>query len=243
MHFSHHFPTEEEPVMATEAQIEANRRNAAKSTGPRTEEGKEKSSRNATKFGLFTRHVLLPDEDEAELGALRDGIADRLKPADALEEVYVERVVATTWRLQRALSGENTIFREWKRDERLSPVQVLATDRPIADLERLQRHIAALERSIDKALAELSKLQKLRKESSDDENEENEPNSEASAPEVTASAPIEIVKTNPIREEQPQEGIENEPNSTSDDQGRCVAGTSTAPGSIPRFGSLGQSAS
>ena len=52
--------------MATQSQIEANRRNAQKSTGPRSEEGKQTSARNATKFGLFSRHVLLPGDDEAE---------------------------------------------------------------------------------------------------------------------------------------------------------------------------------
>src|SRR5438034_3302018 len=87
------FPTISQPrrsyAMATEAQIEANRRNAQKSTGPRSEEGKEKSSRNATRFGLFTRQLLLPHEKEEELAALRDDLHARLKPADALEELYV----------------------------------------------------------------------------------------------------------------------------------------------------------
>ena len=50
--------------MASKKQIEANRRNAKKSTGPKTEEGKAKSSTNARKHGLTSRQVWLSDEDE-----------------------------------------------------------------------------------------------------------------------------------------------------------------------------------
>jgi hypothetical protein len=56
--------------MATEAQINANRRNAKKSTGPRTSVGKERSSRNALQHGLLARESVLPDEDGEEFDAL-----------------------------------------------------------------------------------------------------------------------------------------------------------------------------
>ena len=92
--------------MATSAQTEANRRNARFSTGPRTEVGKQTASRNATRLGLFSRHVLLPGEDEQAFAEFRDGLVARLKPADALERLYVERIVAAGWRLQRAFGGE-----------------------------------------------------------------------------------------------------------------------------------------
>jgi hypothetical protein len=210
--------------MATPAQIDANRRNAQHSTGPRTPEGKDVSSRNATKFGLFTRHVLLPGEDEGELIALRESLRARLRPADTLEELYVERVVANTWRLQRALSGESTVFSSWKREHHFEADQVLAEQYPLRDLDSLQRHIASLERSIDRAMAQLEKLRKLRKEAEEDrgekreeENGENEPNS-TPTPERTASAPIEMVRTNPIQEgksERKEGNGENEPNQHS----------------------------
>ena len=65
----------------------ANRANAAKSTGPRTPEGKRQASRNAVIHGLFCRSVLLPGEDAAELQRLRRGIMGRLRPRDALERM------------------------------------------------------------------------------------------------------------------------------------------------------------
>ena len=57
--------------MATEAQIAANIENAKKSTGPRTNEGKERSRMNALDHGLTARLALLPDEDPASFRLAR----------------------------------------------------------------------------------------------------------------------------------------------------------------------------
>ena len=73
--------------MATEAQIEANRRNAQHSTGPRTEAGKANSSRNATKFGLFsTNNCVLPGEEEF-YDHFCHTIWDSLVPVGSIEEL------------------------------------------------------------------------------------------------------------------------------------------------------------
>ena len=56
----------EERNMASEAQIAANRANAQRSTGPRTEEGKEKSARNALNHGLCAERVVIDEEDREE---------------------------------------------------------------------------------------------------------------------------------------------------------------------------------
>jgi len=187
--------------MATEAQIAANRRNAQHSTGPKTDAGKQKSAQNALKFGLFSRHVLLPGEDETELAQLRDGIRARFNPADALEEVYVERIVTASWRLQRTLAHEAHCYATWhKFNRRFSSQPPRPESCPVEDVAAVQKHIASLERSIDKAVSELAKLQKARRDAEEDETEEkdeNEPNS-GQVQEVSGSMPIEIVKTNPI---------------------------------------------
>ena len=53
--------------MASPAQLAANRRNAQKSTGPRTAEGKKRASLNALKHGMTAKTVVLPHESASRL--------------------------------------------------------------------------------------------------------------------------------------------------------------------------------
>jgi hypothetical protein len=57
--------------MATQAQILANRRNAQRSTGPKTAEGKATAAKNATKHGLFARYDVVISENQADFDGLR----------------------------------------------------------------------------------------------------------------------------------------------------------------------------
>ncbi|MHB9026646.1 MAG: hypothetical protein ACYC7E_21145, partial [Armatimonadota bacterium] len=67
--------------MSTERQNEANRQNAQHSTGPRTPEGKARSSMNALKHGFFAKEALLPQEDAAEFTTFADALRDDLQPS------------------------------------------------------------------------------------------------------------------------------------------------------------------
>jgi hypothetical protein len=58
--------------MATEAQVQANRLNARKSTGPRTAQGKEKASQNSVTHGLFAREGVIRGEDREEFEMHRE---------------------------------------------------------------------------------------------------------------------------------------------------------------------------
>src|SRR5450759_3108424 len=90
--------------MATAAQIEANRRNAASSTGPRTDQGKARARLNALKHGLDARTVtpVLPHEGPRVLeGRIQEWIED-LKPRNAVERTLVCRAVKLSWGLERA---------------------------------------------------------------------------------------------------------------------------------------------
>ena len=91
--------------MATDAQVNANRRNAAKSTGPKTEKGKEKARLNALKHGGRAKVVsvmpVLPHEDPRLLEELiQQWIAD-WRPRDAIETGLVRRGAKLTWMLER----------------------------------------------------------------------------------------------------------------------------------------------
>ena len=62
--------------MTSDKQIEANRRNARKSTGPRTQEGKARVGNNAVKHGLLSQDVLVPGEDGAALQELSERLRE-----------------------------------------------------------------------------------------------------------------------------------------------------------------------
>ena len=87
--------------MASPAQIEANRRNALKSTGPKTSEGKAAVAGNALSHGLRSERVIIFDESAEELAAFAAGIRAALAPADEYEAALVDRIVHIEWRLQR----------------------------------------------------------------------------------------------------------------------------------------------
>jgi hypothetical protein len=93
------------------ARAAASRRNGAKSKGPKTPEGKARSAQNALKHGLRAlKHVVLPGEDAAEFEALEAAIVGELAPEGALQSALAQRVVAATWRLERAERIEAELF-------------------------------------------------------------------------------------------------------------------------------------
>ena len=97
--------------MATKRQIRANRENARKSTGPKTEAGKAASSANALRHGLTAEIlVLLPDEDGDAFERLRESVIAELAAAGALQEVLAERAAVLLWRLDRVARMEAELF-------------------------------------------------------------------------------------------------------------------------------------
>jgi hypothetical protein len=97
-------------MATTEKQVAANRRNAASSTGPRTEEGKSVSRLNALSHGLTAEAPCLPTEDPEEYARFRKALLDHLAPVGALEEQLAEEVVDLSWRLRRATTLEHGVL-------------------------------------------------------------------------------------------------------------------------------------
>jgi hypothetical protein len=87
--------------MTALAKIEANRRNAELSTGPRTAEGKVIVSRNATTHGICSNVPVVPGECPEEWEAQRAGVVASLAPVGLLEVNLAERAALLLWRLQR----------------------------------------------------------------------------------------------------------------------------------------------
>jgi hypothetical protein len=95
---------------ASTKQIAANRRSAARSTGPKTKRGKNAVKRNALKHGLLADDALLPGEDVEAFNRLRESIHADLDPVGAIETALVERIVDGLWRLRRVPYVEAGVF-------------------------------------------------------------------------------------------------------------------------------------
>src|SRR5438105_10743304 len=95
--------------MSSIKQIEANRLNAKKSTGPRTTEGKSATRLNALKHSLFATDPIIPGEDPAHFEALRTSYYDRFQPATPEELVLVATMVRDAWGLERCSNSETAI--------------------------------------------------------------------------------------------------------------------------------------
>lgn len=75
-------------------------------TGPRTDLGKRRSSRNAIKFGILSNALLLKGESRSDYKALLEGLVETLQPDGKLEELLVDMLATILWRYRRRLVAE-----------------------------------------------------------------------------------------------------------------------------------------
>ena len=93
--------------MTTDKKAEANRRNAQRSTGPRSTAGKAVVSRNARKHGLLSRNLVIDGESQEEFAELLRLLDDELQPVGLVEHALVERVGIAIWRQRRLVRAES----------------------------------------------------------------------------------------------------------------------------------------
>src|SRR3974377_68587 len=96
--------------MSSLKQIEANRRNALKSTGPTTPEGKERSRCNAVRHGLTAETVIAALEDAEDYQAFQAAVTADYGAESAVERELVLRLASVLWRLRRATGIEAALF-------------------------------------------------------------------------------------------------------------------------------------
>jgi hypothetical protein len=97
--------------MSSAAQVTANIENASHSTGPRSEEGKARSSQNAIKHGLTSnKRLLLPDEDEEEFRRFEAELKHTYMPLNYIETELVDDIISIQWRRKRAAALETRIL-------------------------------------------------------------------------------------------------------------------------------------
>jgi hypothetical protein len=135
------------------ARIAANRANAQRSTGPRSEEGKARSSQNAVRHGLFTHAVGFPaaplEEERPIFDAIVKAGRERYQPGDAEEALMVDRIAALWWELQRVHKDKQQYIRALL-DKGTSPTEaLLAGDAHEVKERRYERAISKLRRDLD----------------------------------------------------------------------------------------------
>jgi hypothetical protein len=155
--------------MASEAQKAANRANAQRSTGPKSQKGKDKSSRNALRHGLSAKSLVVLSETIEDYADFRAKMHEALLPENAVEEQLFERVVLCAWRLRRLSRVEAAILKdsasEWRRRHygdrlRFDEGVIFRRANGLDELARLE---AGLERSFERALALLERRQEQRR--------------------------------------------------------------------------------
>ena len=105
--------------MATRLQRKAFRKNAKRSTGPRTPEGKARSSQNACKHGLFARDAVLPEENPEEFLQLIADLEQELEACGDFECRLVHHIAGAEWRMRRLVRLETGALTSQLEKERL----------------------------------------------------------------------------------------------------------------------------
>ena len=161
--------------MATEAQTNANRENAEKSTGPRTPQGKAISSRNSLVHGMTSGKFLPPDGDPDEFFQLLDQFRDRFQPFDQAEDALVERLVAAEFKMRSVRyadaalfhiqAAEDPMLERYKQEGRTNLLAwAFHSDAKYSNsFSKLIRYEGFLQREFSRALRELYMMQDERR--------------------------------------------------------------------------------
>jgi hypothetical protein len=130
--------------------IAANQANSKKSTGPKTQEGKERSSQNAFRHGFFAKRLFPSNElfakDGADYNMVFAGLCSHYAPVGFLERLWVERIATESTRLARVLEhGQKVLGTEWPFETR--------------SIDKLLRYENTVTRNLANAMKTLERLQ------------------------------------------------------------------------------------
>jgi hypothetical protein len=192
--------------MATERQIQANRANAKRSTGPVTEEGKQASSQNARRHGQLSSCVVLKAESTPLFDELMDSLLAEFQPQTANETALVETMAVSRWKLSRnwimhtALLEVETVKQDPSAGN--EPVLTALAFKSLADsshsLHLLHRYEVSLDRQYSRALNNLLKSRAAAKRQD--------------PPTPDQPEPVTMPEATPAPEAEPKHEFPKEPN-------------------------------
>jgi hypothetical protein len=182
--------------MATQKQIEANRRNSRKSTGPRSAEGRAASSQNALKSGIYANSHIIRGENAEDLDALKAEYYGCYHPTTPAERMLVDTLIDSEWLLRRHRALEANLWEE-SASRRHYPKEGFdlaeAYRLCITQLDSLQRRINAAQRNYRNALKDLERLQAASPSPEPLPPEQSEPQ-----PDQPFTTPIGFVPSTPV---------------------------------------------
>ena len=160
--------------MLSDKQLAANRANAQLSTGPKSEEGKRRSSLNARRHNLTGQVTAMPEEDRIAHDAFAEALIKSMAPEGALELQLAQRIATDSWRLNRSSAIEDNIFAlgftdhagdiDAEHPEVHAALTAARTfTREAKSIELLTLYEQRINRSLQKNLALLQQLQATRK--------------------------------------------------------------------------------
>jgi hypothetical protein len=173
----------------SEAKIEANRQNSAKSTGPKTVEGKEKSRQNAYKHGLTGAGVVMPDEDAVEVERRLVAFRKELQPSGEIGEALVRRAAFLSVRLDQCMEHDmasqadrvRQAEADFEAPEGANPASIallkaeakaIARFDPSKEATMVRKYESATERGFYRVMKELRDLKKQAKAAENPEGSE-----------------------------------------------------------------------
>src|SRR5438094_788059 len=166
--------------------IEANRKNASKSTGPKSIQGKQTVATNAMKHGFLSRVAVIKDRDggesQDEFDQLHTKLRANLQPVGCMEDLLVERIAVSHWRKRRLLRYENGMISDrfacrrdaiatrparWGKPDTERQLELdMRTDHvcmPGENVQLMLRYEAMIEKQLNRDFAMLQQLQLRRK--------------------------------------------------------------------------------
>jgi len=166
--------------LTSQKRIDANRRNALRSTGPKSLQGKARVARNAVKHGLCATHVCLPEECKATFETHQREIEEELHPRTTFQRILCSQIVNLSWQLRKLPEAQAKLFSlervKAMRDDHedpgtdeeptIPPCEVLArrfSDEPASNaFVLLERYERGMSNRLTRLLNQYERLKKVR---------------------------------------------------------------------------------
>ena len=145
--------------MTTLKQIEANRKNAQKSTGPISGQGKAVIARNAIKHGILSMNVFIDEGEQKTYDNFCNEMFKNLKPHSVFENFLVDRIISTAWRLRRIVCIEAMKLERASKYSSGDSYTSVFVAKAADSMAVLSRYEQALEKTFYRALKELKSIQ------------------------------------------------------------------------------------